>query len=66
MGKAKVRKKIEGYEKQLKIHIDKFNEAKERGDIGSMNYFGRELKDFMKRKDILEKRALPKRKRKKI
>ncbi len=38
MGKAKIRKKIEGYEKQLQKHIAKFNEAKERDDVGSMNY----------------------------
>lgn len=43
MGKAKVRKKIEGYEKQLKKHIAKFKEAESKGDIGSMNYMAREL-----------------------
>ena len=37
MGKAKVRKKLGGYEKQLRKHIGKFKEAESRGDIGSMN-----------------------------
>ena len=65
MGKASVRKKVEGYKKQLKKHIEKFKEAEDRGDIGSMNYMARELSDFMKRKKILEKRLLPKKIRKK-
>jgi len=64
MGKAKIRKKIEGYEKQLKKHIEKFKEAEERDDIGSMNYMAREMTDYLKRMDILKSRLLPKKKRK--
>jgi len=56
MGKAKVRKKINGYEKQLKKHINKFKEAELRGDVGSMNYMAREMRDYMKRMDFLKKR----------
>ena len=52
MGKAKVRKKISGYEKQLEKHIEKFKEAEERGDVGAMNYFGRELQDFLKQEKL--------------
>ncbi|MBU0628478.1 MAG: hypothetical protein KKC75_04765 [Nanoarchaeota archaeon] len=66
MGKAKIRKKVEGYEEQLKKHITKFNEAKERDDIGSMNYMAREMSDYLKRMDILKKRLLPKKFRKKL
>tara|TARA_Y100000310_G_C20681539_1_gene816245 strand:- start:2375 stop:2596 length:222 start_codon:yes stop_codon:yes gene_type:complete len=65
MGKANIRKKIDGYEKQIAKHIDKFKEAKDRGDVGSMNYMARELRDFMKRKDTLQSRLLPKQKQKK-
>ena len=56
MGKAKVRKKLNGYEKQLKKHINKFKEAELRGDVGSMNYMAGEMKDYMKRMDFLKKR----------
>jgi len=56
MGKAKVRKKLNGYEKQLKKHINKFKEAELRGDVGSMNYMAREMRDYMKRMDFLKKR----------
>jgi peptidoglycan hydrolase CwlO-like protein len=60
MGKANIRKKIEGYDKQLKKHIDKFKEAEERGDVGSMNYMGREITDYVKQIDKLKKRMMPK------
>tara|TARA_B100000315_G_C14305042_1_gene463629 strand:- start:137 stop:322 length:186 start_codon:yes stop_codon:yes gene_type:complete len=60
MGKAKVRKKLEGYKKQLKKHIDKFNEAKERGAIESMNYMATEMKNYINRMDILKKRLMKK------
>lgn len=65
MGKAKIGKKLSGYEKQLAKHISKFKEAESRGEVGSMNYMARELSDFLKRKGILEKRLLPKKARKK-
>ena len=58
MGKAKVRKKISGYEKKLKKHMSKFKEAELRGDVGSMNYMAREMKDYMKRMDFLKKRLV--------
>jgi len=60
MGKAKLRKKVKGYEKQLKKHIGKFKEAELRDDTGSMNYMAREMKDYMKRMEFLKKRLLPK------
>ena len=56
MGKAKIRKKLGGYEKQLRKHIDKFKEAEERGDIGSMNYMAREMNDYLKKMDMFKKR----------
>ena len=65
MGKSKIRKKLKGYEKQLIRHIGKFKEAQQRGDIGSMNYMAREMQDFLKRKEILEKKVLPKKVKKK-
>ncbi|MDP7180809.1 MAG: hypothetical protein QF824_06080 [Candidatus Woesearchaeota archaeon] len=64
MGKAKVRKKISGYEKQLEKHIEKFKEAEERGDVGAMNYFGRELQDFLKHKEKLKGQLDPKKRKK--
>lgn len=56
MGKAKIRKKLEGYEKQLKKHINKFKEAQERGSIESMNYMAREMSDYLKRMEVFKKR----------
>lgn len=63
MGKAKVKKKIEGYEEQLEKHIRKFKEAEKRGAVESMNYMAHEISEFLKRKDILKKRLLPKKKK---
>ena len=60
MGKAKVRKKLEGYEKQLRKHIGKFKEAESRGDIGSMDYMAKEIDNFIKRMSKLNLRLLPK------
>jgi len=56
VGKAKIRKKLEGYEKQLKKHINKFKEAQERGSIESMNYMAREMSDYLKRMEVFKKR----------
>ena len=56
MGKAKIRKKLEGYRKQLKKHLDKFKEAEERGAVESMNYMAKEMLNYMKRMDILKSR----------
>tara|TARA_Y100000310_G_scaffold157498_1_gene156856 strand:- start:1178 stop:1363 length:186 start_codon:yes stop_codon:yes gene_type:complete len=60
MGKAKIKKKESGYHKQLEKHIDKFKEAEQRGDIGAMNYYGKELKELMRKKEIFTKRLKPK------
>ena len=64
MGKAKVRKKLEGYKKQLKKHIEKFKEAEDRGAAESMGYMAKEMSGYLKRADVLKKRILPKKKRK--
>jgi len=56
MGKAKVKKQLEGYKKQLKKHIAKFKEAEARGSVGSMNYMAKELANYLKRMDKLKKR----------
>ncbi len=64
MGKAKVRKKLSGYEKQLKKHMGKFKEAELREDVGSMNYMAREMTDYLKRMDNLKIRLLPKKQKK--
>ncbi|MBI2139249.1 hypothetical protein HYU13_06680 [Candidatus Woesearchaeota archaeon] len=66
MGKAKIKKKIAGYEKQLAKHIEKFKEAMARDSPGSMNYMAREMRDFLRRKKELEVRLLPKGLRKKL
>lgn len=65
MGKAKIRKKLKGYEKQLKKHIGKFKEAETRGDVGSMNYMAREISDYLKRMNILKSKASKKSKKSK-
>ena len=65
MGKAKVRKKLGGYEKQLRKHIGKFKEAESRGDIGSMNYMAKEMDNYIKRMSKLNLRLLPKSPKKK-
>ncbi|HLD43565.1 MAG TPA: hypothetical protein VJB08_06310 [Candidatus Nanoarchaeia archaeon] len=41
MGKAKIRKKLEGYKKQLIKHISKFREAEERGGCGKHELYGK-------------------------
>ena len=56
MGKAKIRKKIAGYNEQAVKHISKFNEAKERGSVESMNYMAKELANYLKTIDKLKKR----------
>jgi len=66
MGKAKIRKKLEGYKKQLKRHIDKFKEAEEKGAIESMNYMAREMSDYIKRMDILKSKLSGKKKKRKL
>ena len=65
MGKAKIRKKLEGYEKQLKKHIGKFKEAQERDDVGSMDYMAREMRDYLRKMEVFKKRLLPKKPQKK-
>lgn len=65
MGKAKIRKKLKGYEKQLKKHIKKFKEAEAKGAIESMNYMAREMNDYLKRMNILKSRAMKKKSKKK-
>jgi hypothetical protein len=64
MGKAKIRKKIDGYKKQLRKHIDKFKEAEKRGAVESMNYMAKEMRNYMQRLDKLNKKTLAKRKQK--
>ena len=64
MGKARLRKKLSGYQKQLRKHIAKFKEAEARGAIESMDYMAKEMASFLKRKDALEYRTLPKQTRK--
>ena len=66
MGKAKIRKKQEGLLKQVKKHINKFNEAKQRDDVGSMEYMARELSDYLKQMDKLGVRILPREKKVKL
>jgi hypothetical protein len=56
MGKAKLRKKIDGQKKQIIKHIEKFKEAEERGALESMDYMAKELSNFLERKKQLEKR----------
>jgi len=65
MGKAKLKKKIEGYRKQLANHIDKFKEAEERGAPESMTYMAKEMSNYLKRMDMLKSKLLPKKSKKK-
>ena len=63
MGKAKVRKKQKGLLEQTRIHIKKFEEAKKRGDIGSMEYMAREIADYLKQVEKIKTNLLPRKKR---
>lgn len=63
MGKARLRKKIAGLQKQMKKHLRKFREAFDRGSGESMEYIGREVTDYLRQRDKLKKRMLPKKKR---
>jgi len=66
MGKAKLKKKLLGIQKQRKKHIDKFREAFDRGDERAMNYMAREIKDYSEISDKFSRRLLPKSKKKVI
>lgn len=63
MGKAKIRKKLQGYKKQLQKHIGKFKEAQVRGVPESMEYMAKEMRNYMQRMDILKSRLKPKKRR---
>ena len=43
MGKAKVRKNIKGFEKQLKIHKDKLANSIKDNNVGLTRYYEKEL-----------------------
>ncbi|MFH1510396.1 MAG: hypothetical protein ABIF10_01790 [Candidatus Woesearchaeota archaeon] len=64
MGKAKLKKKILGLQKQTKKHLAKFREAYDRGSKESMEYMARELADYLRQRDKLMKLLLPKKRRK--
>lgn len=57
MGKAKIRKKLDGHKKQIIKHIKKFKEAEARGATESMNYMAKELDNYLKRMKELESRV---------
>lgn len=64
MGKARLRKKLDGHKKQIIKHIKKFKEAEERGVVESMNYMAKELSNYLKRMEELESRVKKARKKK--
>lgn len=66
MGKARLRKKHKGLLEQTRKHIKKFEEAIERGDIGSMEYMAREMSDYLKQIKKIDLRTLPRKKRIKL
>jgi hypothetical protein len=66
MGKAKVKKKIKGFEKQFEVHQNKLSQATKKGNVGLIRYYEKELENFQKNIDKLIKRKLPKKKRKKV
>jgi len=63
MGKAKLRKRQNGLLEQTRAHIKKFEEAKERGDVGSMEYMAREMADYLKQTGKIRLKLLPREKR---
>ena len=65
MGKAKIKKKLDGHKKQIIKHIEKFKEAEARGSIESMNYMAKELSNYLKRMEELDS-GLKKVRKKKI
>jgi len=66
MGKAKVRKNIKGFEKQLKIHKEKLSKAIKDNNVGLTRYYEKEMGHLNKNLTKWEGRNLPKKKRKKL
>ncbi|MBT3438652.1 hypothetical protein HOE22_12570 [Candidatus Woesearchaeota archaeon] len=64
MGKAKVRKNIKGFEKQLKIHKDKLANSIKDNNVGLTRYYEKELGHLNKNLKKWNERNLPKKKRK--
>ena len=63
--KKRSKKGIESLEKQIKIHQEKLEKAQEKGDLGLINYYEKEIEHFERAKEKLMYRIMPKRKRKK-
>lgn len=53
-------------EKQIELHKSKLKAAEESGNIGLANYYEKEIEHFEQAKEKLERRAMPRAKRKKM
>ena len=64
--KKSSRKGIESLRERIKEHQDKLRKAKEDENIGLESYYEKEIANLEKTKKKLEKRVVPKLKRKKL
>jgi len=65
MSKKRQKRGIESLEKQIEIHREKLEKAREKGDVGLANYYEKEIEHFERAKEKLARRIMPKIKRKK-
>ena len=63
--KKRSKKGIESLDKQIKIHREKLEQAREKENIGLANYYEKEIEHFEQAKEKLARRIMPKLKRKK-
>lgn len=64
-GKKRAKKGIESIEKQIEFHKEKLRKAKGEGNIGLVNYYEKEMRNFEQIKEKLKWRIKPKPTRKK-
>ena len=64
-GKNRIKKGIESLGKQIGLHMSKLKKAREEKNTGLVKYYEKELSNLEMAKEHLEKKLLPKLKRKK-
>ena len=64
-GKKRASRGIESLEKQIAIHKEKMRKATEKGSIGLVTYYEKEIQNFERVKERLKFKIFPKSKRKK-
>ncbi|HLD85168.1 MAG TPA: hypothetical protein VI968_01285 [archaeon] len=64
--KKRSKKGIESLDKQIKIHREKLEQAREKENISLVSYYEKEIEHFEQAKENLARRIMPKLKRKRI